>query len=240
MSGDEATATRPERAARRIADLVRAAEPGTRLGTKAELREACGVSVGTFNEALRLAQARGLIAVRPGPGGGLFAAEQSPLVRLGNAVLTLDSDETAVVDAIRIRDALDPLVIADAARHSSPADVDGYRTQLAAMSAARDQVEPVAFMAANWRLHELIAAVNPSPVLRAIYTALLDVIRSHAIGVGVATDQAPDEVLAARLRVHADLVDAIVDGDLDRLRRAIAEHSVEHARDHQPSAAERN
>jgi len=47
----------PEQAAEQLAGLAAGAEPGTRLGTKDELRALCGVSVGTFNEALRLVQA---------------------------------------------------------------------------------------------------------------------------------------------------------------------------------------
>ncbi len=226
MNGDGAVLTRPERAARQIADIVRASSAGARLGTKGEVRETCGVSVGTFNEALRLAQSRGLVEVRPGPGGGLFAAEPSPLVRLGNSVLALDADAATVVDAIRIRDSLDPLVITDAAWHSSPADVAGYRVQLDAMAAARERVDAAAFIAANWRLHELLAQVNPSPMLRAIYTALLEVIRSHTTGVDAADGQPPDALLADRYRVHVDLVDAIADRDPHRLRAAIAGHSV--------------
>ena len=48
---------------------------GQRLGTKEELRVLCGVSVGTFNEALRLVQARGVLTVRTGRVGGLFASQ---------------------------------------------------------------------------------------------------------------------------------------------------------------------
>ena len=68
----DATVTRAERAAQRIAERARGATPGARLGTKTELREWCGVSVGTFNKALRLLQSRGVVAVRPGPPGGLW------------------------------------------------------------------------------------------------------------------------------------------------------------------------
>ena len=102
--------TRPEQAALAIGRLAESAEPGAHLGTKQELQERCGVSKGTFNEALRLLQARGLITVRSGPGGGLFAAEPTPAVRIGNAILSLDRTETSLDDAIRIRSALDSVV----------------------------------------------------------------------------------------------------------------------------------
>ena len=112
--------TRTELAAARLTAIAGAAMPGDRLGSKEELRTQCGVSVGTFNEAIRLLQARKLVTVRPGPGGGLFAAERLPMVRLGNSVLALDAGQTSVANAVRIRDALDPLMIEDALWHSLP------------------------------------------------------------------------------------------------------------------------
>lgn len=223
--------TRPERAARQIAKIVRATAPGAHLGTKAVVRQVCGVSAGTFNEALRLAQARGLVEVRPGPGGGLFAATQSPLVRLGNSVLALDSDETSVADAIRIRDALDPLIISDAAWHSSPAEVAGYWAELDSMAAAMARSDASAFIAANWRLHAMLAQVNPSPMLCAIYLGLLEVIRSHTSGIDAAEGHRVDELMTDRLRVHVDLVQAIADRNPRRLCDAIAEHNVQQAND---------
>ena len=137
------------------------------------------------------------------------------------------------MDAIRIRDALDQLVIADAAWHSSPAEIARYREQLEAMATAREHSDAAAFMKANWRLHELIVQVNPSPMLRAIYIALLELIRSHAIGVKAANDQSEAQLMDTRHRVHVDLVDAIADGGDERLHRAIVAHSVEHANDYQ-------
>jgi DNA-binding FadR family transcriptional regulator len=224
--GSDGVGSRAERAARRIAELVRESAPGTRLGTKNELRELCEVSVGTFNESVRLLQARGLVEVKPGPGGGLFVAEQSPMVRLGNSVLALDADATAVSDAVRIRDALDPLLIADAQDHSSPADIDAYRGQVAAMLAATEAQDPVAFLHANWRLHALIAAVNPSSMLGSLYTTLLDMVESHTLAVLPIQDQPLAQVMRERYQVHADLVEAIAARDSEGVARLTREHSL--------------
>ncbi|WSJ21080.1 FCD domain-containing protein [Streptomyces sp. NBC_01324] len=148
-----------------VAALVGAAEPGSRLGTEEELRSQCGVSVGTFNEALRLLQSRGLVTVKPGPGGGLFSAEQSPMVRLGNSVLALDAQQSDVANGVRIRDALDPLLIEDALWHASPADISGLKEHITAMETAVGTAAPVAFVHANWRLHAAIAAISPNALL---------------------------------------------------------------------------
>ncbi|HEY6786577.1 MAG TPA: FCD domain-containing protein, partial [Trebonia sp.] len=158
-----------ETAANLLMAEAEAAGPGDRLGSRNELRRRCGVSVGTFNEAMRIAQSRGIVSVRPGPGGGVFAAAQSAMVRLGNSVLALDASETSVAEAVRIRDALDPLLIEDALQHSSRADITGMRESLADMAAAVDRTDPTAFVRANWQLHARIAAVSPHPVLRSLY-----------------------------------------------------------------------
>ncbi|MDF5752920.1 FCD domain-containing protein [Spongiactinospora sp. TRM90649] len=230
MAHSEHVRSRPEMAADRLAAIARDARPGARLGTKEELRASCGVSVGTFNEALRLAQARGLVSVRPGPGGGLFAAEQSPMVRLGNAVLALDGDRTpaadAVSDAVRIRDALDPLLVEDALWHASPADIADMRGLLAEMARAMEVTDATAFTRANWRLHARIAETSPSPVLRSIYTGLLDLIESNTRAVLFDERQAVPEYLAERLRLHRAIVDAIEDRDRERAQRLIQQHNT--------------
>jgi DNA-binding FadR family transcriptional regulator len=85
------------------------------------------VSVGAFNEAMRIVQARGLITVRSGPGGSLFASCQSPMVRLANSMLSLSDDAASVPEAVRLRNALDPLLIEDAIERASAHDVAALR-----------------------------------------------------------------------------------------------------------------
>jgi DNA-binding FadR family transcriptional regulator len=226
LPGAPSTATRPEQAAERLAKLAADAEPGTRLGTKDELRARCGVSVGTFNEALRLVQARGLVTVRAGRVGGLFASRQSPLVRLGNSVLAIDDDATSVADAIRIRDALEPLLVEDAVRHRSARDVEAMRRGLERMRAAADAVDENAFLRANWALHARMAEVSPSMMLRSFYLSLLEMIESRTLSMQ-SVDEAPlPQYLDNRDRLHADLVAAIEEQDPRRALDLIRVHNA--------------
>jgi DNA-binding FadR family transcriptional regulator len=187
------------------------------------------VSVGTFNEAVRIAQSRGIISVRPGPGGGVFAATQSPMVRLGNSVLALDAEQTPVAEAVRIRDALDPLLIEDALWHASPADIAELREILADMASAVQRLDPTAFVHANWSLHARIAAVSPHAVLRSLYVNLLDQIESHTLAVLPGSEQPLPEYITSRHALHVAIIDALEQRDHDKALSLIAQHNTSNA-----------
>lgn len=218
--------SRGEAAAAQLIAIAEAANPGDRLGSREDLRACCEVSVGTFNEALRIAQSRGVITVRPGPGGGVFAAAQSPMVRLGNSVLALDADQTTVAEAVRIRDALEPLLIEDALWHASPADIAEMREILATMAAAVERDDPTGFTRANWSLHARIAAVSPHAMLRSLYVNLLDQIESHTLEVLPVSGQPVPGYMAERHTLHIAIVDALDDRDRDRALHLIGEHNT--------------
>jgi len=55
---------------------------GDRIATMEELRAQTGYGRATIGETVRLLAERGSVEVRPGRGGGLFAAPVSPVVRL--------------------------------------------------------------------------------------------------------------------------------------------------------------
>jgi DNA-binding FadR family transcriptional regulator len=210
--------TRPEQAADQLATLAASLEPGQRLGTKDDLRASCGVSVGTFNEALRMVQARGLITVRSGPGGGLFASRQSPMVRLGNSMLSLSDDAASVAEAVRLRNALDPLLVEDAIEHASAHDVAALRARLDQMKVAAASADSTAFIRANCDLHARIAEISPSAILRSLYLNLLEIIDSHLLAVQPVDEQPLPDCIESRYQLHADLIDAIADHDPQALR----------------------
>jgi DNA-binding FadR family transcriptional regulator len=220
--------SRAERVADELEAMARAAVSGTRLGTKEALREQAGVSVGTLNESLRIAQSRGAITLRPGPGGGVFASDPAPRVRLGSTVLSLDGERGDVSEAIRIRNALDPLLIEDALWHASPADIAEMRELLDVMASAAEAGDGKGFLLANWALHARIADTSPHPVLRTMYRALLDLIEGHTVSVsGEADDPAElERYLHSRVKLHTRLVDAIADRDAETAATLIAEHNT--------------
>lgn len=114
----------------------------------------CEVSVGTVNEALKIAQNRGVIAMRPGPGGGIFSQVPSAIVRLGNLFLALDQDEETGSEAVHVRNVLDQPLMDDAVEHRSERDIERLHQAIEEMRDAVNHANPGAFMTSNWRLHE--------------------------------------------------------------------------------------
>jgi DNA-binding FadR family transcriptional regulator len=227
--------SRAEQAADHVAQLAATVSPGTRLGTKEEMRAVCRVSVGTFNEALRLLQARQLITVRPGPGGGLFVTDQPVTVRVGGSLLGLGAGEAAVAEAIRLRDALEPLLIEDALWHASPADISVLRSHLEPMAAALASRDATAFVRADWELQAQIAAISPSQLLRSLYGFLLELIGRHTLSMLPADGTPVPGYLEDRYRLHAGLVAALERRDAAEARRLIAVHSTQAAADGAPA-----
>ncbi|HEY0189395.1 MAG TPA: FCD domain-containing protein [Cellulomonas sp.] len=201
---------------------------GRRIGTKVELCAEYQVAPATLGEALRVLRARDAVEVRPGPGGGIFVAAQSPLIRLAYEVLDLRQAGTAVNDVVEVLDALDDAVLQDAARHRTDTDLAELDALLAELETTWHR--PSEGLHPNWRLHRRIAEISPNVVLRTFYRNLVDYITAESetdvtLGV-IGLEPTSDE----RLQVHRDLVEAIRHQDPDdvaaasRAHRTAAEH----------------
>ena len=215
--------TRAEHLAADLEARIRAQGPpaGTPMGTIEDLRTESGFARATVSEAVRLLADRGVLTVRPGRGGGLFVADQGPVVRMRRTLLAGADHATEVADAVELRTHLEELIDLGAARACGESDAEGLRAALRTMRDARDWA---GFLRANWALHERIAALCPNAMARAVYTGAL----GHLDGTTPRVDAAEGEVAAYRVRrlqVHVDLVEAIAAGDAEAVRAAVAAHN---------------
>ncbi|MBY3555593.1 FadR family transcriptional regulator [Modestobacter lapidis] len=198
---------------------------GEWIATKAELREQTGLAAATISEGIRLLQARGQVTVRPGPGGGLFVASVSPLVRLGHTLVSVQGEAVDLLDALTVREGLEPLVAVDAARHRSAADIVELRALVARMAEALH--DPEGFLRANWRLHERIARISANVVLRTLYLGLAGFLEEQALAIAAGVDEEEHALhKEQRLRLHQDLVEAIAAADVEEAERVGRRHAV--------------
>ncbi len=130
-------------------------------------------------------------------------------VAIGPSMLSLSSDAVSTADAIAVRDAVEPLVVTDAARYATAEDVADLRRLLSTMTRRLDS--PVEFLRADWALHRRIAHISPNSALRQVYTSLVDTIEDNVDA--IVPDKQHPEYLQWRLRLHADLVEAIAESD---------------------------
>jgi DNA-binding FadR family transcriptional regulator len=218
---DDLRVSRAEALARQIEQHIRseALPDGWRLGTKGDMRERFGVSVGTVNEAIRLLETRGMVAARPGPGGGLFVASPSPQIRLSHLILGSSESGTTIADCLAVRNALEPLIAEDARRFHDEEDLAELRAILRQM--ADEGESPGGFLQANWELHRRLAEISPNAVLRAVYGTLMDYIQTSV------EEVSSDGVFQSRknLRVHENLIEAIGSGDRARVATAVRRHA---------------
>lgn len=216
--------TRAQQLATEIEQSIvrRELQSGDRIATMDELREQTGYGRATIGETARLLSERGTVEVRPGRGGGLFVASISPVVRLRRTLLTVTEGGATVSHAIAVREALEELISLDAARHCTAEDITDLAACIDDMKAHDD--DWTAFLAANWSLHERIAAITPNELARGVYVGTIRCVAELAVPAGTERKDDAADYLASRVAVHVELVDAIVSGDLDRTRAAVEAH----------------
>ncbi len=217
----ESRVTRAEALARTLeSEIVTAAfSPGERIGTKDDLRQRFGVAVATINEAVRLMEMRGLVAVRPGPGGGLFVTDASTRAGVAQMILGPDWGKATLADCVEVRDALEPLICRQAAEHHTPADIRALRESLGRMQSST--ADPRAYFEANWELHRRIAAISTNAPLRAVYLLMTDFLQAGL------SDYEFDVIEPYRVRVHEQLLAAVEAREPAALAEALAAHAAQ-------------
>jgi len=192
---------------------------GESIGTLESLRAETGFAYATVSEAVRLLRDRGLLEIRQGRGGGLFAVEAGPVVRMRHTLLGVADNPTAVADAIELREHLELLIDVAAARHRCDTDISELRELLAAMAAAQTDEQ---FIRANWALHERIALICPNEMARSVYIGTLGHMAATAPRID---DRNARKYRRERLRIHRNLVEAIASGSVAKVRNVVADHN---------------
>ena len=219
--------SRAEMAANHIARLAAGVQAGERIGSKDDIRHVCGVSVGTVNEAIKLAQERGIITSRPGPGGGIFASDPSPLSRMNGWFRSAASDYSALDEAIQIRHALAPLLVDEVLARITDADQRVLNGLLIEVRRTRDAHDLLGFIWAVWNVHEHFAGIGRSQLLNSLYLSIMDVGTSHLRARLEAGDQTGQSEPAVYFEGLAEVVEDFVaalsardaDAAVDALRR---------------------
>jgi DNA-binding FadR family transcriptional regulator len=236
MTSTPARRSRAQQVASTIEDsLIESRAPvGTALGTRSDLMAEHRVSPAVMNEILRILRDRGLVVVRPGPGGGVFVASQPPQVRLGALDLWFTGTGADPLDLFEARSHLEDLLTRVAVDRAGPADIRDMEWALEEM---RNADGARRYLEANIRLHLAIARAARIPVLAGMYEAIAVTITGSLTRAELLPGH--EEMYRHNIEVHAQMVDAIRRQDRVLLDKLLGLHRQDLVRDTGPSRSPR-
>jgi len=143
--------------------------PDDLLGTEAELLNEHEVSRPTLRESLRMLEAQGVIALRPGPGGGVIVGRPS-IDTLAHALsVFLYLQRVPFGTVLKAREAVEPALAFEAAVH-------GTETEFGELEASIERThgltDPDKFVRENRTFHEIIARAGHNKVLESFWEAI--------------------------------------------------------------------
>lgn len=190
---------------------------GTKLPNEKQLVEVFQVGRTTLREALRLLETRGVITVRPGPGGGpIVRRPRGDDLREG-LTLILQFSGGSLKDVLDARTALEPMMARLAADRITDAQVDELSASVERMRDGAGDHE--IFLSENQFFHGKIAEFTGSGVLRVFN----DTLKTIADGVVVGVEYTARRRLAVAA-AHEKVVDALRARDPDAAAEAMRSH----------------
>ncbi len=193
---------------------------GTVLASEKEMIESYNVGRNTVREALRLLEARGVIIIKTGPGGG-------PIVRrprhddLGESLsLILQFANASLADVLEARETLEPILAQLAAKNISKEQLDELEETIDAM---RNHIEDHNFFLEQNRIfHNLIAHASSSIVLRVFVDTLVSLAGGGAVNI-----RHSERRRKAVIDAHQCIIDALRKHDAKAAATSMRDHLSE-------------
>jgi DNA-binding FadR family transcriptional regulator len=178
---------------------------------------------GTLREALRLLEFQGVIALKPGPGGGPILMNPAASHLAGTLQLVMQLNHAPYREILAARAALEPVVARLAAGHIGAEPLAELADSVARMREHLD--DSGRFRDSGRRFHEVIAWSSGNVLFAYLVEALLGILDGMVIG----TD-APGDRRAAILRHHEEIHAAIARRDGGAAEERMREHIEAYAR----------
>ncbi len=198
------------RAAERIEDMITRGElpEGSRIPTEGELCARLGVSRNTVREAVRSLAHAGMLRARPGDGTYVAAASE---MRAGLVHRARRGD---LREAYELRMLLERDAAGKAAQRASAEDTAELRLRLDDLRAAVESRSVERYAKADAAFHTSVMSCAGNALAAEMHAHL-----GEALGVNVVADGWDHPAAVWQLRLHAELVEAIVARDGERAER---------------------
>jgi len=226
---------RSDTLSKQVADLLRERilggdwPPGVRLPAEPELAQQLGVSRSVIRDATRTLAASGLIEVRHGI--GTRVAQPNDHVYTEAISLLLMRSDATLGDLAETREMIETATAPIAACARDDQDCEKLEYHLAGLATAAEARDISLAREHNLAFHQALLAATHRPVAEALLRPM------HRIIIATSDPIATDDPDNFGVGLHRSLLDAILAGDAERARVAMAEH-FEFV--HDPAFAERH
>ncbi|WP_377010008.1 FadR/GntR family transcriptional regulator [Arthrobacter sp. GCM10027362] len=210
-------------AQRIVADIQRRGNTvGDRLPPERAMLEEYQIGRGTLRESLRFLELQGVIALKPGPGGGPVV-QQPDGSGLATALTLLLQFENAPFRTIaESRTGLEPMMAQLAAMRMSDAQIAELKYSVDHMGEhLGDEAE---FLEMNKRFHDIIAHGSGNVMFGYLVESLLGMLDGSAIGIDY-----PEHRRGAVHAAHANIYEAIAARDPEASAAAMHDHIAAYA-----------
>lgn len=191
--------------------------PGERLPPERELCQLLGASRSTVREALRVVESRGFLERKVGSRGGAFVTNPSAGLAAQGLVDLLSMNGLTARDVTEARMVLELGVLPLVAQRATEQDFSELRALVVRDLAALEEGRYSVSYSVEFHLRLIAAAHN-----RAI-DMLGDTMR-QALGESLAVTQQPGFDRRPGLGEHAEIVESLADGRLDRATEVLSRH----------------
>ena len=224
MSFQFAQTSRAAEVAKEIERLIRRRNlrPGDHIATKAELQGHFGAARATINEAIKLLLDRGRISVKPGPKGGVFAAQINLERELDRFLVAVGEEPDSVADAVAVRDHLESMILEEAAEFRTEADLKDVRRLLILLEDACG--DEASFLNVGIEFHRRIGRISKNQILSSTYCGLLDFIESRVTRLTWPEDTEMSIYHHKRVRIHSDILKILETQDVSKIPAVVKEH----------------
>ena len=190
---------------------------GTKLPNERQLVDVFEVGRTTLREALRLLETRGVITIRPGPGGGPVVRRPRPDDLRESLTLILQFSGASLTDVIEARAALEPMMAKLAAERVTEEQLGRLRGTVDRMRGALDDHE--VFSEENQLFHSTIAEATGSTVLWVFNETLKSIADGGIVGVEYTARRRQ-----AVAEAHEKVIEALASGDPGAAENAMHDH----------------
>jgi GntR family transcriptional regulator, transcriptional repressor for pyruvate dehydrogenase complex len=205
--------------AREIVSDMRGMPPMSMLPPEAAMLEKYQVGRASLREALRILEVQGIIAIRPGPGGGPMVAPFDSMNFARMMTLYLHLSGATYREVLEARIIMEPVMAKLAAQRRDPDAVSQLREFLARMEPA-DESE---YLLQSGEFHGLLSGLSGNRVLDLEGRGLKDIYADRIEGTVF-----PPEARQGITRDHKLIAQAIVAGNAAKAEKLTREHMNEY------------